>query len=55
MRDLAFKPGHFLPRFRSVFSDLVEVPLPAARHFIQEDAPGEIAEAIRARFGPRAP
>lgn len=54
MRDLAFSPRHFLPRFRSVFNDLVEVPLPAAKHFIQEDAPGEIAEAIRMRFGPTA-
>jgi pimeloyl-ACP methyl ester carboxylesterase len=29
----------------------VTVELPHARHYIQEDAPGEIAQAITNRFG----
>lgn len=50
MRDFAFAPDHFIPRFRTSFRDLAEYPLPQARHFIQEDAPDSIAEAIQARF-----
>jgi haloalkane dehalogenase len=51
MKDLAFKPGRTLPRMRAAFSDHVLVELPRAKHFIQEDAPGEIAAAIAERFG----
>ena len=51
MKDFAFKPGPTLPRMRAAFPDHVLVELPAASHFIQEDAPGEIAAAIVERFG----
>lgn len=51
MRDFAFKPKAMLPGMRSAFPDHVLVELPDAKHFIQEDAPGEIADAITHRFG----
>lgn len=51
MRDIAFHPKAFLPRIRDTFPDHVLVPLPRAKHFIQEDAPQTIADAIIARFG----
>jgi haloalkane dehalogenase len=51
MKDFAFKPGPSLPRMRSAFPDHVLVELPEAKHFIQEDAPREIAAAIVDRFG----
>lgn len=50
MRDRLFSPGHFIPRWRRRFRDSVVVELHRARHFIQEDAPTEVAEAIAARF-----
>ena len=50
MQDLVFRPSVFLPRWRQSFPDHVLVELPSARHFIQEDAPAEIADAIRRRF-----
>ena len=50
-KDFAFKPGPNLPRMRAAFRDHVLVELPKASHFIQEDAPAEIADAIMARFG----
>ena len=51
MRDFAFRPGPSLPRMRAAFPDHVLVELPEAKHFIQEDAPDEVAAAIIARFG----
>jgi haloalkane dehalogenase len=51
MKDLAFRPGTMLPRMRETFPDHVVVELPGARHYIQEDVPVEIAEAIVKRFG----
>ena len=51
MRDFAFSPKTHLPRLRSIFTDSVLVELPRAKHFIQEDAPVEIARAIEQRFG----
>jgi len=36
---------------RTAFSDHILVELPHASHFIQEDAPARIAEAIIDRFG----
>jgi haloalkane dehalogenase len=36
---------------RATFPDHVLVELPSAKHFIQEDAPDEIAAAIIERFG----
>jgi haloalkane dehalogenase len=51
MKDFAFRPGPTLPRMRKAFPDHILVELPKANHFIQEDAPGPIAEAIIDRFG----
>lgn len=48
-RDPLFPPST-MDRFRSVF-DHVTVCRLEAKHFIQEDAPGEIAEAIEAFLG----
>ncbi|MFP3947564.1 MAG: alpha/beta fold hydrolase [Gemmatimonadota bacterium] len=45
MEDPAFRPS-LMDRFRSVFASVRTVPLDA-RHYIQEDAPGEMASAIR--------
>jgi len=50
-KDPAFRAAHLLPRMRAAFSSNVSVMLPNARHYIQEDAPEEIAEAIIKRFG----
>ena len=51
MKDFAFRPNPTIPRMRATFPDHVLVELPNAKHFIQEDAPGEIAAAILERFG----
>lgn len=51
MKDFAFRPGPTLPRMRAAFPDHVLVELPKAKHFIQEDAPDQIAAAITERFG----
>jgi haloalkane dehalogenase len=51
MKDVAFKPRHILPRMQATFHGNVTVELPHAKHYIQEDAPGEIAQAITKRFG----
>lgn len=51
MKDFAFRPGPSIPRMRATFPDHVVVELPAAKHFIQEDAPDEIAAAIIKCFG----
>lgn len=51
MRDPAFRPGRTLPRVLAAFTDHVVVELPGAKHFIQEDAPDEIAAAVISRFG----
>ncbi|OBI24648.1 haloalkane dehalogenase [Mycobacterium sp. E2238] len=51
MKDFAFRPGPSLPRMRAAFPDHVVVELPNAKHFIQEDAPDQIAAAIIERFG----
>jgi haloalkane dehalogenase len=51
MKDLAFRPAHLLPRMQAAFADNVTVKLPHAGHYIQEDAPEEIAQAITRRFG----
>lgn len=50
MKDFAFRPGPNLPRLREAFPDHVVVELAEANHFMQEDAPGQIAEAIIDRF-----
>jgi haloalkane dehalogenase len=51
MKDFGFGPRRFLPRLRATFPDHVVVELPNARHYIQEDAPEEVADAITRRFG----
>jgi haloalkane dehalogenase len=51
MKDFAFRPGPSIPPMRATFPDHVLVELPDAKHFIQEDAPGQIAAAITERFG----
>ncbi|MFV2006747.1 MAG: alpha/beta fold hydrolase [Longimicrobiales bacterium] len=49
MHDLAFTPG-FMKRFRSDFESVSIVRL-EAKHYIQEDAPAEIATAIKTFLG----
>jgi len=49
MRDLAFRPA-IIARWRAAFADNSLVELPEAKHFIQEDAPADIARAILERF-----
>ncbi len=51
MKDFAFRPGPSIPPMLAAFPDHVLVELPTAKHFIQEDAPDEIAAAIIERFG----
>jgi haloalkane dehalogenase len=51
MRDFGIPPRGNIPRMRATFADCVVVELPRAKHFIQEDAPDDIAGAIAARFG----
>lgn len=50
MKDAAFRASD-LARARAAFSDVVVRELPDAGHFVQEDAPHELADAIRERFG----
>jgi haloalkane dehalogenase len=50
-KDVAFRPAHLLPRMQAALASNVTVVLPHARHYIQEDAPEEIAQAITKRFG----
>jgi len=50
MKDFAFRPGPSIPRMRATFPDHVLVELPKAKHFIQEDAPDQIAAAFVERF-----
>ncbi len=51
MRDIAFPARAYLPRMRATFPNAIVVELKRAKHFIQEDAPEEIAQAIARRFG----
>ena len=50
MRDRAFPAKSVLPRMREAFTDVRVVELPDARHFFVEDAPHEVAIAVRERF-----
>jgi haloalkane dehalogenase len=50
MKDMGFRPK-MIPRMQATFPDHEVVELPNAKHYIQEDAPDEIAEAIAKRFG----
>lgn len=49
MRDPGFRP-RMIPRVRDAFADVVVIELPGAKHYIQEDAPTDIADAIVKRF-----
>lgn len=49
MQDRGFAK-RFLPRVRAVLPDHLFLELPEANHFIQEDAPDEIVDAIKHRF-----
>lgn len=51
MKDPAIRASICVPRVRRAFPDHEMVELRGARHYIQEDAPGEIADAILRRFG----
>jgi haloalkane dehalogenase len=50
MKDLGFRP-RMIPRVRGAFADAVVLELQNAKHYIQEDAPEDIADAITKRFG----
>jgi haloalkane dehalogenase len=50
MKDPGFRPS-MIPRMQGAFADVAVIELPHAKHYIQEDAPTEIADAIAARFG----
>ncbi|MFN2419577.1 MAG: alpha/beta fold hydrolase [Candidatus Limnocylindria bacterium] len=50
MKDIGFRPA-MITRMRAAFSDARVLKLPDAKHYIQEDAPAAIAEAIAERFG----
>ena len=49
MKDIGFRPA-MIAKTRAAFDDVVVLELPRAKHYIQEDAPAEIAEAIAKRF-----
>ena len=50
MRNFAFRRSPFLRRWQETFPQATTLHLEQAGHFIQEDAPEAIAEAIRAKF-----
>jgi len=51
MKDPVFPLGRAIGRLQDAFPDNVVRLLPEAKHFIQEDAPLDIATAISRRFG----
>lgn len=50
MRDMVFRASQCLPRIRSMFTDSTVIEVAHAGHFIQEDAPDDIADALASRF-----
>ena len=50
-KDPALASDAIIDRWRKQFPDATYIDLPEAGHYIQEDAPDEIIEAIRAAFG----
>jgi haloalkane dehalogenase len=50
MKDFAFGRGDFLKRWQKSFPQATTVKLERAGHYIQEDAPDEIAAAIAEKF-----
>jgi haloalkane dehalogenase len=51
MKDIAFGNQATIDRWKTYFPTAAVVVLPEANHYVQEDAPDQIAEAVRARFG----
>jgi len=51
MRDPVFRPQVCLPRIRAAFTDAEVVEVAQAGHFVPEDAPTQVVEAIVERFG----
>ncbi len=51
MRDVAFRAKDVIPRMREAFRDVQVVELRHAKHYFVEDAPDQVSEAIKARFG----
>jgi len=50
MRDRAFAAKTVVPRMREAFLNVQVTELPTAKHFFVEDAPHDVAAAIRDRF-----
>jgi haloalkane dehalogenase len=50
-KDRAFGSSRFVERWKTDFPDAGIVELPDANHFLQEDAPEEIADTTISRFG----
>ena len=50
MRDVGFVTKIYLPTWRELYPDHEVVELPTAGHYVQEDAPEEVADAIIRRF-----
>jgi haloalkane dehalogenase len=50
-KDPALANDSIIGHWRRQFPDATYIDLPGAGHYIQEDAPGEIIDAIRAAFG----
>jgi len=50
-KDPALASDSIIETWRRQFPDATYIELPEAGHYIQEDAPEEIIEAIRAEFG----
>jgi haloalkane dehalogenase len=55
MKDPGFGSTAVIDRWKTYFPQAEVVVLPGARHYIQEDAPDEIAAAVIRRFGAGAP
>jgi haloalkane dehalogenase len=55
MKDPAFGSQAIIDRWKTYFPAAQIVILPHAGHYIQEDAPDEIAAAVRRRFGETTP
>ena len=50
-KDPALASDSIIDHWRKQFPHATYIDLPKAGHYIQEDAPDEIIEAIRAAFG----
>lgn len=52
MKDPAFGRGGFLERWEATFPEATVIRLETAGHYIQEDAPEQIVDAIASAYGP---